>query len=280
MILEIYNEVFENIQLNFMVNASKAIGGIIVIVMLSKMVFKSYSENGKVFAINTDSESGLSPYKLLRMLFLLLMIGFSTQILELADGIMGSIESEAYVNIKEMPDKIQEVYQTEREFNIQNLGFWDKILNQMNEIIKVINPLNWFGMGTSGFVYIILTIIEMIRYPLFLMQRFFVMGLIKIFFPLMIAFSLFDKTKDYVFEIMKVYLRTYLVIIPWIFVNMFGNTMVNGIMGKLSSNVSGVTSSVMAVSEGMIWAVLMIMLIFFKFKAYNKSREFMKDIIK
>lgn len=281
LLLEFYEEIFDLMQLNFMVTASKAIGGLIIIIMLLKMVFKSYSENGKIFSTNTDSGSnGFSPYQLLRMLFLLLLIGFSTNLLSAGDSIMGVIEEAAFDNMEEIPSNVDNILKQEKQINIDELDFFDKILNNLNEIIKLLNPVNWIGWGTSGILYIVLEIIEMLMYPLFLMHRFFIMGLIKIFFPLMIALSIFDKMKDYIFEIMKVYLRTYLVIIPWMFVTIFGNTIVTGIIGKLNTKAIGTTNAVMTVSEGMIWLVLMLMLIFFKFKAYGRSREFMKEIIK
>ena len=87
------------------------------------------------------------------------------------------------------------------------------------------NPSSWTGGAYTHITQFLLKILDFLIYPVFLAERYFFMGLIKIFVPLMIALSIFDKTKDYIYNVFKMYARYYLVIIPYAFVVVFANTL-------------------------------------------------------
>jgi hypothetical protein len=104
------------------------------------------------------------------------------------------------------------------------------------------------------------------------------MGLIKIFIPLMIALSIFDKTKDYIYNVFKMYARYYLVIIPYSFVVVFANTLFD-IMTVIMP-VPPVDPSSMAISGGLLVILALILVIVIKIKLFKVSMPFMKELIK
>jgi hypothetical protein len=124
-----------------------------------------------------------------------------------------------------------------------------------------------------------LKILDFLIYPVFLAERYFFMGLIKIFVPLMIALSIFDKTKDYIYNVFKMYARYYLVIIPYAFVVVFANTLFDT-MTVLMTPVSSVDPGGMAISAGLMVVLALILVIVIKIKLFKVSMPFMKELIK
>ena len=114
---------------------------------------------------------------------------------------------------------------------------------------------------------------------IFLAERYFFMGLIKIFVPLMIALSIFDKTKDYIYNVFKMYARYYLVIIPYAFVVVFANTLFDT-MTVLITPVSAIDPSSMAISGGLMVILALILVIVIKIKLFKVSMPFMKELIR
>jgi hypothetical protein len=124
-----------------------------------------------------------------------------------------------------------------------------------------------------------LKILDFLIYPVFLAERYFFMGLIKIFVPLMIALSIFDKTKDYIYNVFKMYARYYLVIIPYAFVVVFANTLFDT-MTVLIAPVSSLDPANMAISGGLMVVLALILVIVIKIKLFKVSMPFMKELIK
>jgi hypothetical protein len=104
------------------------------------------------------------------------------------------------------------------------------------------------------------------------------MGLIKIFIPLMIALSIFDKMKDYIYNVFKMYARYYLVIIPYAFVVVFANTLFD-IMTVIMP-VSTIDPGSMAISGGLMVILALILVIVIKIKLFKVSMPFMKELIR
>src|SRR5664280_2088110 len=88
---KVYKSMFAG-GLGYLVIVSKSIGAFILVLTLWKGFFRSFSKTGKVFS---EGDEGFSPYNLFRMLGLLLLVGFSTQILDVFDSACAMVESEA-----------------------------------------------------------------------------------------------------------------------------------------------------------------------------------------
>ena len=261
--------------LGYLVIVSKSIGAFILVLSLWKGFFRSFSKTGKVFS---EGDEGFSPYTLFRMLGLLLLVGFSTQILDVFDSACAMVESEALKGFNNKPDMF-----TVSSFTVTpppaNESAIDGVLRKIGEVVNMMNPSSWTGGAYTHITQFMLKILDFLIYPVFLAERYFFMGLIKIFVPLMIALSIFDKTKDYIYNVFKMYARYYLVIIPYAFVVVFANTLFDT-MTVLIAPVSSIDPANMAISGGLMVVLALILVIVIKIKLFKVSMPFMKELIK
>jgi hypothetical protein len=261
--------------LGYLVIVSKSIGAFILVLTLWKSFFRSFSKSGKVFS---EGDEGFSPYTLFRMLGLLLLVGFSTQILDVFDSACAMVESEALKGFNNKPDMF-----TVSSFPVTtppaNESAIDGVLRKIGEVVNMMNPSSWTGGAYTHITQFMLKILDFLIYPVFLAERYFFMGLIKIFVPLMIALSIFDKTKDYIYNVFKMYARYYLVIIPYAFVVVFANTLFDT-MTVLIAPVSSIDPANMAISGGLMVVLALILVIVIKIKLFKVSMPFMKELIK
>jgi hypothetical protein len=270
---KVYKSMFAG-DLGYLVIVSKSVGAFILVLSLWKSFFKSFSKNGKVFS---EGDEGFSPYTLFRMLGLLLLVGFSTQILDVFDSACAMVESEALKGFNNKPDLF-----TVSSFPVTpppaNESAIDGVLRKIGEVVNMMNPSSWTGGAYSHITQFLLKILDFLIYPVFLAERYFFMGLIKIFIPLMIALSIFDKMKDYIYNVFKMYARYYLVIIPYAFVVVFANTLFD-IMTVIMP-VSTIDPGSMAISGGLMVILALILVIVIKIKLFKVSMPFMKELIK
>lgn len=270
---KVYKTMFAG-DLGYLVIVSKSIGAFILVLSLWKSFFKSFSKNGKVFS---EGDEGFSPYTLFRMLGLLLLVGFSTQILDVFDSACAMIESEALKGFNSKPDLF-----TVSSFPVTppptNESAIDGVLRKIGEVVNMMNPSSWTGGAYAHITQFLLKILDFLIYPVFLAERYFFMGLIKIFVPLMIALSIFDRTKDYIYNVFKMYARYYLVIIPYAFVVVFANTLFD--IMTLIMPVPSIDPSSMAISGGLMVILALILVIVIKIKLFKMSMPFLKELIK
>ena len=271
---KVYKSMFAG-GLGYLVIVSKSIGAFILVLTLWKSFFRSFSKSGKVFS---EGDEGFSPYTLFRMLGLLLLVGFSTQILDVFDSACAMVESEALKGFNNKPDMF-----TVSSFPVTpppaNESAIDGVLRKIGEVVSMMNPSSWTGGAYTHITQFMLKILDFLIYPVFLAERYFFMGLIKIFVPLMIALSIFDKTKDYIYNVFKMYARYYLVIIPYAFVVVFANTLFDT-MTVIMTPVSSIDPGSMAISGGLMVVLALILVIVIKIKLFKVSMPFMKELIK
>ena len=270
---KVYKEMFAG-DLGFLVIVSKSIGAFILVLSLWKSFFRSFSKTGKVFS---EGDEGFSPYTLFRMLGLLLLVGFSTQVLDVFDSACAMVEGEALKEFNNKPDLFSVSPPTVMP-PPANESAIDGVLRKMGEVVNMMNPSSWTGGAYTHITQFLLKILDFLIYPVFLAERYFFMGLIKIFIPLMIALSIFDKTKDYIYNVFKMYARYYLVIIPYSFVVVFANTLFD-IMTVIMP-VPPVDPSSMAISGGLLVILALILVIVIKIKLFKVSMPFLKELIK
>ena len=268
---KVYKAMFAG-NLNYLVIVSKSIGAFILVLTLWKSFFKSFSKTGKVFS---EGDEGFSPYTLMRMLGLLLLVMVSTQILDLFDSACAMVESEALKGFNQKLD-LFDVSAATVTPPPANEAAIDGILRKIGEIASMLNPSSWTGGAYTHITQFLLKILDFLIYPVFLAERYFFMGLIKIFVPLMIALSIFEKTKDYIYNVFKMYARYYLVIIPYAFVVVFANTLFDTMTLLMPAEGAGS----MAVSSGLLVVLALILVIIIKIKLFKVSMPFMKELIK
>jgi hypothetical protein len=187
------------------------------------------------------------------------------------------VETEALKGFNKKPDFLSQVKSLPVTPPPANESAIDGLLRKAGEILNVINPFSWTGGVYSSVTQFLLSIVDFLIYPVFLAERYFFMGLIKIFVPLMIALSIFEKTKDYIYNVFKMYARYYLVIIPYAFVVVFANTLYETMN---NFPIVAAAEGSMTVSPILIVVLSLILIIVIKLKLFKMCMPFMKELIK
>ncbi len=273
---KVYKDIF-NGNIAYLVNASRVIGGAIVSYSIYKGMMQSFSSTGELIS---KKEGGFSPYMIYRSLFLFMLIIFIPQILSSFDTICAAIEGDVLKHYTDRMPNFFDLSEVKLDLPPANETLAAATLRKLEAILEFLNPMNWLGGSLTYVLDFILKLIDFIIYPIFLAERYFIMGLIKLFAPLMVALSIFEETRKYIYNIFKMYAIYFLVIIPYIFATIFVNDLHDGIINMLYKNPTSVTAALMVVSGGTIKACAMVMVIFIKLKLYKTSLPFMKELIK
>lgn len=99
----------------------------------------------------------------------------------------------------------------------QGLSIWEVAMETFLEILAFLtNPLEWLMVILRLLVWIF----DQIAYALFVTERFMVMTILKLTGPLALAMSILPRMQHVAFKWLSLYMRWFLLIIPYFIVNM------------------------------------------------------------
>lgn len=228
-------------------------------------IIKKYNEG----AVSSDGYTwGLSPAELIKNFMIVLLVIFSTQILNVFDGILVGIES----NFRDtapalVPLQLQDV-EVEQDLGLVEAG--SKALGILYEYL--VTP--FYPMKAVAFIIgIFLWIMDLFIYPLFLAERFFLLGLMQVFFPLVISMAVFERFREMGYRFFKLYAAVYMIVPAFFLVNIFINQLYNAINTDFWLNLVGddVDGSILApvIQLGSIGFMVLL-----KFKLYQRAIAF------
>ena len=166
-----------------------------------------------------------------------------------------------------LPLQLQDM-EIEEDINFVEAGA--KALSMLYEYL--VTP--FYPMKVVAFILgLFLWIMDLFIYPLFLAERYFLLGLMQAFFPLVISMAVFEKFRDMAYRFFKLYAAVYMVVPAFFLVNVFVNLLYEEIntnfWGTLLGN--GAESGVFApiVQLGSVGFI-----VFLKFKLYRRAISF------
>lgn len=228
-------------------------------------ILKKYQEG----AADKDGYTwGLSPTDLIKNFIIVLLVIFSTQVLEVFDHILVAIESQ-YRNTAPalIPLQLQDI---EIEQEVGALEAAKKAMSLLFEAL--VTPL--YGIKMLSFtIGMFLWVLDLFIYPLFLAERFFLLGIMQAFFPLIIALSVFEKFRNMAYTFFKLYAGVYMLVPAFFLVNVFVNTLYAEINTNFWSNLLG-TSTGNATIQIIIEMGSIVFIVFLKFKLYRRATSF------
>lgn len=187
-------------------------------------ILKKYQEG----VVDRDGYTwGLSPGELVKNFTIVLLVIFSSQILGFFDAVLVAVES----NYKDMapallPFQLQDV-EIEREVGAMEAA--KKALALLYE--SLVTPL--YGMKILSFILsVFLWLMDLFIYPLFLAERYFLLGIMQAFFPLVISLSVFEKFRGLAYNYFKLYAGVYMLVPAFFLVNVFVNNLYREISGN------------------------------------------------
>lgn len=263
--LEYIDTVFETIQ-NSSFSQYTIVGmKTLAVVFFLINILKKYNEG---VADKLGYTWGLSPNELAKNFAIVLLVIFSTQILGFFDGILVAIENQ-YRNTAPalLPLQMQDI-PLEEEVNLLDAA--SMAMTLLYE--SLVTPL--FGWKIVAFILsTILWILDLFIYPLFLAERYFLLGIMQAFFPLVISMAVFEKFRELAYNFFKLYAAVYMVVPAFFLVNVFVNAIYTEINTNFWKNLFGTEFG-----QGFFAPVVQLgsvgFIVFLKFKLYRRATSF------
>ncbi|EIJ37098.1 hypothetical protein JoomaDRAFT_0032 [Galbibacter orientalis DSM 19592] len=228
-------------------------------------ILKKYQEG----VVDRDGYTwGLSPGELVKNFTIVLLVIFSSQILGFFDAVLVAVES----NYKDMapallPLQLQDV-EIEREVGAMEAA--KKALALLYE--SLVTPL--YGMKILSFILsVFLWLMDLFIYPLFLAERYFLLGIMQAFFPLVISLSVFEKFRGLAYNYFKLYAGVYMLVPAFFLVNVFVNNLYREISGNFWNALFG-TDWGSEFFAPFIELATIGFIVLIKFKLYKRATSF------
>ncbi|MBU2903456.1 hypothetical protein KO529_01560 [Arenibacter algicola] len=228
-------------------------------------ILKKYNEG---VANNEGYTWGLTPAELAKNFVVVIIVIFSTQVLGVFDAILVAIESQYRDTAPALlPLQMQEI---DIERDVGAIEAAKKAMALLYEAL--VTPL--FGLKILAFIIgLFLWLMDLFIYPLFLAERFFLLGIMQAFFPLVISLAVFEKFRSMAYNFFKLYAGVYMVVPAFFLVNVFINLLYTEVNTNFWSDLFGT-------DWGSLFFAPLIQLgsigfiVFLKFKLYRRAISF------
>lgn len=263
--LEYIDTVFQTIQSSSFSQYTIAGMKTLAVLFFLVNILKKYNEG---VADKDGYTWGLSPGELAKNFAVVLLVIFSTQILGFFDSILVSIETQYRGTAPALlPLQMQDIPIEE------DVNFIEAAQAAMALLYEaLITPL--YGFEIFAFIIgIILWILDLFIYPLFLAERFFLLGIMQAFFPLVISLAVFEKFRSMAYNFFRLYAGVYMLVPAFFLVNIFVNAIYTEINTNFWRNLFGTD-----IGSGFFAPVVQLgslgFIVFLKFKLYRRAISF------
>ncbi|HSI69528.1 MAG TPA: hypothetical protein VK941_04790 [Gillisia sp.] len=211
---------------------------------------------------------GLSPGELVKNFVIVLLVIFSTQILGFFDAILVSVETQYKDTAPALiPLQLQDI---DIEMDVGALEAAKKAMALLYEAL--VTPL--YPVKVIAFVVgLFLWVLDLFIYPLFLAERYFLLGIMQAFFPLVISLAVFEKFRSLAYNFFRLYTAVYMLVPAFFLVNVFVNNLYAEINANFWSNLLGTTTD-NNIIRIIIEAGSIAFIVFLKFKLYARATSF------
>ena len=202
------------------------IGGMKTLAMLFFLIniLKKYNEG---VATDEGYTWGLTPTELAKNFAVVIVVIFSTQVLAVFDSILVAIELQYRDTAPALlPLQMQDI---DIEQDVGALDGAKKAMALLYEAL--VSP--FFGLKIISFILgIFLWLLDLFIYPLFLAERYFLLGIMQAFFPLVSSLAVFEKFRSLAYSFFKLYAGVYMLVPAFFLVNVF----VNNLYAEINTN--------------------------------------------
>ncbi|MCL7764495.1 hypothetical protein MPF19_13815 [Polaribacter sp. Z014] len=263
--LEYIDAVFQTIQNSSFSQYTIAGMKTLAILFFLINILKKYNEG---IADKDGYTWGLSPGELTKNFAIVLLVIFSTQVLGFFDSILVSIEAQYRGTAPALlPLQMQDI-PIEEDVSIIEVA--QAAMTLLYEAL--VTPL--YGFKIFAFIIsLFLWILDLFIYPLFLAERYFLLGIMQAFFPLVISLAVFEKFRSLAYSFFKLYAAVYMLVPAFFLVNIFINAIYTEINTNFWTNLFGTD-----VGQGFFAPVIQLgsvgFIVFLKFKLYRRATSF------
>jgi len=228
-------------------------------------ILKKYNEG---VATNEGFTWGLSPSDLAKNFAIVILVIFSTQVLGVFDSLLVAIENQ----YRDTAPALLPLQMQDMDIE-QDVGVWDAAKKAWALLYEaLVTPL--YGLKILSFIIgVFLWILDLFIYPIFLAERYFLLGIMQAFFPLVISLAVFEKFRSLAYNFFKLYAGVYMLVPAFFLVNVFVNNLYTEINANLWNDLFGTDwgSNFFAplLQLGSIGFI-----VFLKFKLYSRATSF------
>jgi len=263
--LEYIDTVFQTIQNSSFSQYTLAGMKTLAVLFFLVNILKKYNEG---IADKDGYTWGLSPGELAKNFAIVLLVIFSTQVLSFFDSILVSIEAQYRGTAPALlPLQMQDI-PIEEDVSIIEVA--QAAMTLLYEAL--ITPLYAFKI-IAFIIGIILWLLDLFIYPLFLAERFFLLGIMQAFFPLVISLAVFEKFRSLAYNFFKLYAAVYMLVPAFFLVNIFVNALYTELNTNFWNNLFGTDTG-----KGFFAPVVQLgsvgFIVFLKFKLYRRATSF------
>ncbi|MCB7480288.1 hypothetical protein [Christiangramia sediminis] len=228
-------------------------------------ILKKYNEG---IADRDGYTWGLSPGELAKNFVIVLLVIFSTQVLGVFDGILVAIESNYRDTAPALiPLQLQDI---DIEQDVGAIEAAKKAMALLYEAL--VTPL--YPVKVISFIIgLFLWVLDLFIYPLFLAERYFLLGIMQAFFPLVISLAVFEKFRSMAYNFFRMYAAVYMLVPAFFLVNIFVNELYAEININFWSNLLG-SSTDNGIIKIIVEAGSIAFIVFLKFKLYTRATSF------
>ncbi|SDS35635.1 hypothetical protein [Christiangramia echinicola] len=228
-------------------------------------ILKKYNEG---IADRDGYTWGLSPGELAKNFVIVLLVIFSTQVLGVFDGILVAIESNYRDTAPALiPLQLQDI---DIEQDVGAIEAAKKAMALLYEAL--VTPL--YPVKVISFIIgLFLWVLDLFIYPLFLAERYFLLGIMQSFFPLVISLAVFEKFRSMAYNFFRMYAAVYMLVPAFFLVNIFVNALYAEININFWSNLLG-SSTDNGIIKIIVEAGSIAFIVFLKFKLYTRATSF------
>ncbi|MCM5663631.1 hypothetical protein [Galbibacter mesophilus] len=228
-------------------------------------ILKKYNEG---IASTEGHTWGLTPTELAKNFAIVLLVIFSTQVLGVFDGILVGIETQYRDTAPALlPLQLQDV---DLEQDVGAMEAAKKAMAILYEAL--VTPL--YGLKMVAFMAaVVLWLLDLFIYPLFLAERYFLLGIMQAFFPLVISLAVFEKFRSLAYTFFKLYAGVYMLVPAFFLVNIFVNNLYTEINSGFWADLFG-TDWGSEFFAPVIECASIGFIVLLKFKLYRKASTF------
>jgi len=217
-------------------------------------ILKKYNEG---IADRDGYTWGLSPGELAKNFVVVLLVIFSTQVLDVFDGILVAIESNYRDTAPALiPLQLQDI---DIEQDVGAIEAAKKAMALLYEAL--VTPL--YPVKVISFIIgLFLWVLDLFIYPLFLAERY-----------LVISLAVFEKFRNMAYNFFRMYAAVYMLVPAFFLVNIFVNALYAEININFWSNLLG-SSTDNGIIKIIVEAGSIAFIVFLKFKLYTRATSF------
>jgi hypothetical protein len=242
------------------------------VLALMLLVISYYNKYLKSMKPNNDGEKmPVTPYDLAFGIILVLSVIFYDRVLDILDGAFGSIENQ-YITDTTSRVNLNDVSDTEITKPAESKHWTDSIKEMATKFGEFFNdPLIIVLWIVKGIAWLFTAL----AYGVYLAERFFFLGLLRVFGGLALACLSIKQLEKWFWNWLGLYASIFLVIIPYFLIELFVNVVHEKYMVKFKTIDTGIGVNG---SSSVLGALLIIFLASLQFKLYKRSGEILMKI--